>query len=498
MDKVKELLEKYKLDKKSWYCKGAHSILHTMFPASINLLKPLKEYYGEGMNLFLIYIDGNEVVKYCYCEEEMVKLRESIIEKVNNNPKFLEEYVGEWKGRVGLFIEVCNKVENKNLEELNNEELLSLYEELYESYIYEYALAMAIPESFSLHSDKFIEPYFEKIMKEKGKEKLFYEYYAVLMAPVRSSFVEEEQRDLLKILEYWNSKSLGTEELLEKHQKKYFWIRNNYAVQKILDKEFFRKELEVIKRDDLDPRKELNEIEERYVKIKEKKNEIIEELGLGQDKKLMNLIKMVEEFAALQDERKKCVLLSSHYQRLFMNEISKRLNLSKDEIEYTIYPELKKMLLDKNMDRKKLRKRKEHCTCIFTQEGYELLEGEVSKKLCDKIFKKTFDEIRELKGTVASIGKSIGKVKIVKTIYEIEKVQKGDILVANMTRPEMVVAMKKAGAIVTDEGGITSHAAVVSRELGIPCIVGTRNATEVFKDGELVEVDATNGIVRKK
>ena len=66
-----------------------------------------------------------------------------------------------------------------------------------------------------------------------------------------------------------------------------------------------------------------------------------------------------------------------------------------------------------------------------------------------------------------------------------------------MTRPEMVVAMKKAGAIVTDEGGITSHAAVVSREFGIPCIIGTKKATKVFKDGDLVEVDANRGVVRR-
>ena len=66
-----------------------------------------------------------------------------------------------------------------------------------------------------------------------------------------------------------------------------------------------------------------------------------------------------------------------------------------------------------------------------------------------------------------------------------------------MTRPEMVVAMKKATAIVTDEGGVTCHAAVVSRELNIPCIIGTRNATKFLKDGDKVEVDANKGIVKK-
>jgi pyruvate,water dikinase len=78
---------------------------------------------------------------------------------------------------------------------------------------------------------------------------------------------------------------------------------------------------------------------------------------------------------------------------------------------------------------------------------------------------------------------------------EIGKIQKGDILVTEMTTPDFVPAMKKAVAIVTNSGGMTCHAAIVSREMGIPCIVGTKNATQVLKDGIFITVDATRGIV---
>jgi pyruvate,water dikinase len=78
----------------------------------------------------------------------------------------------------------------------------------------------------------------------------------------------------------------------------------------------------------------------------------------------------------------------------------------------------------------------------------------------------------------------------------ISKVQKGDVLVAPMTRPEHLPAMRRAAAIITDEGGITCHAAIVSRELGIPCIIGTKIATKVLQDGQTVEVDADKGVVR--
>ncbi len=100
-----------------------------------------------------------------------------------------------------------------------------------------------------------------------------------------------------------------------------------------------------------------------------------------------------------------------------------------------------------------------------------------------------------VRGLGATTGASGGKVRIIGGPKEIGKVESGDILVAKMTSPDYVPAMRRASAIVTDEGGITSHAAIVSRELGIPCIVGTTNATSVLKDGMMVTVDADHGLV---
>ncbi|PIN73939.1 inosine/xanthosine triphosphatase [Candidatus Woesearchaeota archaeon CG10_big_fil_rev_8_21_14_0_10_45_16] len=100
-----------------------------------------------------------------------------------------------------------------------------------------------------------------------------------------------------------------------------------------------------------------------------------------------------------------------------------------------------------------------------------------------------------LSGQMASAGKAQGRVKIVHNIRD--GFQPGEILVTSMTSPDFVPLMQKASAIVTDQGGILSHAAIVSRELGIPCIVGTEVATKVLKNGDLVEVDAEKGTVRK-
>ena len=96
-------------------------------------------------------------------------------------------------------------------------------------------------------------------------------------------------------------------------------------------------------------------------------------------------------------------------------------------------------------------------------------------------------------GLPASPGVASGIVKIVHSIDELSKIQKGNVLVTMMTNPDMLVAMQKSSAIITDEGGITSHAAIVSREMGIPAVVGTRKATHTLKDGQVVTVDGFTG-----
>jgi len=102
-----------------------------------------------------------------------------------------------------------------------------------------------------------------------------------------------------------------------------------------------------------------------------------------------------------------------------------------------------------------------------------------------------------LKGLGASPGIGAGRVVVIFDASEIDKVKEGDVLVTTMTNPDMVPAMKRASAIVTDEGGRTSHAAIVSRELGIPAVVGTKEATKKLKTGDYVTVDGTRGVVYK-
>ena len=94
-------------------------------------------------------------------------------------------------------------------------------------------------------------------------------------------------------------------------------------------------------------------------------------------------------------------------------------------------------------------------------------------------------------------GKVQGVARVIMDAHNPGEFNDGDILITGMTRPDYLNLMKKSAAFVTDEGGITCHAAIVARELKRPCVIGTKIATKVFKSGDLVEVDAETGIVRK-
>jgi pyruvate, water dikinase len=101
----------------------------------------------------------------------------------------------------------------------------------------------------------------------------------------------------------------------------------------------------------------------------------------------------------------------------------------------------------------------------------------------------------ELTGLAASPGLATGRVRVAMSVRALQQIKRGDILVTKMTTPDFVPAMMKTAAIVTDEGGMTSHAAIVSRELGVPCVVGTGNATRILREGATVTVDGSNGLV---
>ncbi len=145
--------------------------------------------------------------------------------------------------------------------------------------------------------------------------------------------------------------------------------------------------------------------------------------------------------------------------------------------------------------KEELKKRKQHYILfnhfLETDKSFE----EISKEHNFEIIEEEINE--KIMGMVVVEGNVTGRVKLIFKQEDIEKVNQGDILVAPMTTPDHIIAMDKAGAFITDEGGITCHAAIVAREFQKPCIVGTHNATKILKDNDLVFVNTEKGIVKK-
>lgn len=167
--------------------------------------------------------------------------------------------------------------------------------------------------------------------------------------------------------------------------------------------------------------------------------------------------------------------------------------LSSREISDAMKKSLNDIALPENYE-----ERKEAYGANVDDRGHETVTvGEALEKLVAELVDDIPDDITELKGIVASRGDVVvGKVKVLITPKDIQKFEEGDILVAPETAPDYVPAMKLASAIITEAGGVTAHAAIVSRELGKPCIIGTKIATRVLRDGDKVEVDTETGIIK--
>ncbi|MEK6889608.1 MAG: PEP-utilizing enzyme [Nanoarchaeota archaeon] len=187
----------------------------------------------------------------------------------------------------------------------------------------------------------------------------------------------------------------------------------------------------------------------------------------------------------------------------FLNKVAKKIGISYDEFLCLSTKEVE-MALVNELHSKELKARAKKRKNMNDWILYSVEDGEVV--FCDEpsditilkdiLIPKADKNLKEIKGDIGNIGKYTGHVRIVMNAEEFHKMKAGDVLVSTMTTPDFVVLMQKSGAIITDLGGILSHASIVSREINKPCVIGTRFATQILKDGDLVEVDADKGIVR--
>lgn len=188
---------------------------------------------------------------------------------------------------------------------------------------------------------------------------------------------------------------------------------------------------------------------------------------------------------------------AENYLEMIAEQFAAKNSYTKEMILSTTREELKLFLQGKSLPNQlELQNRYKKSSLVFDAKGYEVYTGKkvaTIKKIIPSI-----ESASVIKGQIAYQGLAKGVVKIIfDPLKESINFKKGDILVTNMTRPEFLPIMLKSSAIITDDGGILSHAAITAREMKKPCVIGTKIATKVLKDGDSVEVDANRGTVQK-
>jgi phosphoenolpyruvate synthase/pyruvate phosphate dikinase len=210
---------------------------------------------------------------------------------------------------------------------------------------------------------------------------------------------------------------------------------------------------------------------------------------------------LIEELGKIRfNLRKKGEILFYILLGVLIKEISRRSGEKVSDLFLYTFDELLDIFKNKKLKKEILKERQKGYVVLALKRKYYLITGEKFQKIFKEVVKPK-KNIKEFSGFVAMKGFAIGKARILThdkrdISSEVKKFKRGEVLVTEMTRPDTIMACKRAIAIVTDEGGITSHAAILSREFKIPCIIGTKIATQILRNGDLIEVDANKGTVK--
>jgi len=431
-----------------------------------------RNYKSKIRNVFYSIKNANST-RACYQKEDIDDFGKSFI-SLCEDKNFLIKVAKNIKEIGRKLVNSAKRLDN--IQRLTKKEIIKCYIEICKYYreLFEWAM---IPEL----SVDYIEEDFKKELKsEFGKN--YEKYSTVLSTTDKKSYLKEEEENLLKIKEEWK-KRREISKLIENHQKKYFWIKNNYADTYYLGKYYFIKRL-----------KELKE-KENDLLLKEKEK-ILKEI---KNKKLKIIIEIINYLPYFQDLRKKSFMITAYYLNIFYEWLNKKYKINKKDLLVLLPDDIISLLKGSKIEyiKNKIKKRRKLFTVYLTDNKIRVYEGDKAERIEEKIAPKRIDFSKTvLKGNIASKGKVIGKVKVIKSIKEINKIKKGDILVTSNTTPDYVPFMKRSAAIITEKGGVSSHAAIVSREIGVPCIVGIKYITMILKDDDLVEVDANKGIVK--
>ncbi|MFH0712960.1 MAG: PEP-utilizing enzyme [Candidatus Micrarchaeota archaeon] len=446
-------------------------------------VKKLSNFIGKDLD-FIFTCEKRDST--AYVSQENIR-RSAEFSKKYVDAGFQKEFLQSSLSARGKMEELFQKVNALNLANLTNAQLVEFLSE------YENGFA-ELMRCFIMSQAEFTDfPY--KVLQEelsRAGSKNPVEDASILASPDKLDMIKKEELALAKL------KQAPTTENLRKHAFVFpISFYNSYNEEKNI--EFLRNRLAVLKAYDSLRAEMETELSER------KKKQIQLEKNLSDKGK--RAAWFLREIGWDRLELKNYWAGAEWRFVSLFKEVAKRMHVSLNDIFYVYsIPELIAYLVNETTISAVELKNRKNLYVVQVENGEVIFSsGEKAKRLIELKLPEHFasQKQEQLTGAVANRGKVQGIARVVKVIgveqltLDMNSFQKGEILVTTMTQPNMISIAKIAKAIVTDEGGMTSHAAIIARELQIPCIVGTHVATKVIKTGDLIEVDANKGVVRK-
>ena len=451
---------------------------------------------GRNYKKILCFYKGLNL-KFYYGKKDSYQFADYLLRKILRNPEFGKRINRNIRIFSDRLKNESQKITPDYLRSLSNLELANLYDFLDKIHTELYIWGW-LPNAVDMFHNNFTD-YLKKIILKhsKNEEKINY-YLVILSAFPERSILNKEHESFLKLARLkQEGKEKAFIKALDNHHFKYFYLKYLWVGEDgVYSKRDYLKEVNKFLKSGEKAGEVLHKEERILNQTLKEKREIIKRLKLNQ--KEIKLFDIYAEFAVTKLYRRDAQIYWAFKMHFLLKELSKRLKISLMEARF-LFPEEISQGLEKGLSsslRNDLKKRIK-CFAYYAEKGVDLpLYGREVRELEKKVEVTSDKNIKEFSGQTACLGKARGKVRIINSVTEMKKMQKGDILVSIATNPDIVPAMKKAAAIITEQGGITSHAAIVSREMNTPCVIGTKIATKVLKDGNLVEVDANKGIIK--
>lgn len=436
-----------------------------------------------------LYFNIGEKLYWSWWQEEIENLGRKIVETCSD----INERAEHWrliKKVAREAIVASDKIRSTDLSRLTNEEIIALYDYLWQESRAAHALLTPDIDAVDITFDQFFRDLIKQELAPNVSENDFDQLYKELTVPLYQSKNGGKELALMQLAARENL----NDEDIEKIYQQFWWLCLGWETMTPYQwSDLAREAVEYQKISSLADK--IAEYSNQLNKIQTRREELIKKFNLSA--KINYWLEFIDEYNYLHDLRKEMQMKTLYSFHLLKNETARRFNYQAEDLEWLLYNEVKKILAGEKLDLAEVERRKFAICIDVSDAGIFISSGEEALERKNQEIDLTRESVREVKGVGVANGIVRGRVKVCAGFKEaLAKVQIGDVLITGMTLPDYLPAVKKAAAVITDEGGVTCHAAIVCRELGIPCVVGTKIATRVFQDGDLVEVDAEKGIIK--